>query len=676
MRGMDEQGERRASRAGEHKDWWSQLYSADASDTGRSRAGDTVDDRFDSVARTVGVEPSAPTPASGAHSEPGHPRSGHPRSGHPEAAGNPGVGSAAPEGARGEDSPGEVPEPSAPASVSAPAWDGPPADDAAPRGTASGGTASSGTATPSGGPPEPGESGEPGEPRGSSELSEPSGQGPSSAAGSPSQPDQPYQPYQPGQPGRSGPLDQRAQARQAGAGEGGDPRVDRLTTSLTVPESARLPRQPGDERHEGERPEGERYEGEGAESEERRTPESSEPVALPVADPDALFELAPDTVLDGGDYGTLTVRAVSLRGEAARAAGEPRRDALLTARFGSGENALLMVAVAAGADGSASGHRAARDICYSLGEAIGRSHARLAEDIVAGRRGALKSGLNRLTDRGYGKLRSQAAALGLSPQDYTAHLRCLLLPADPRSQIRVFFGVGEGGLFRLRDGEWQDIEPASAPALATSAAGGVEPSAPVSDPRHTMALGINVQASHAAATERPDGAPETSTTGASGGPAPSSDSPASPTSPASADSRPTSASGQPSVADPAAAQAEGALDGAGLRERDGVSDTSRSAPGGTVPEMRAEMPEATAVAEAEPEPFRFRASIAQPGDTLLMCGPGLAEPLRGEREFADELAERWADGAAVPDFAGFLADVRRGVPGHPGDRTAVAVWEG
>ncbi|NEE40980.1 protein phosphatase 2C domain-containing protein, partial [Streptomyces sp. SID7982] len=76
-------------------------------------------------------------------------------------------------------------------------------------------------------------------------------------------------------------------------------------------------------------------------------------------------------------------------------------------------------------------------------------HLRLSEDIRAGRRGDLKSGLHRLTDRTYGKLRARAAELGVEPDAYTASLRCLLLSADPDCRTRVFFGVGSGGLFRL-----------------------------------------------------------------------------------------------------------------------------------------------------------------------------------------------------------------------------------
>ncbi|MER6979453.1 hypothetical protein ABT317_21305, partial [Streptomyces carpinensis] len=65
----------------------------------------------------------------------------------------------------------------------------------------------------------------------------------------------------------------------------------------------------------------------------------AEPTALPVVDPDELDDLTPDTVLDGARYGACTLRAVSIRGDSPRYRGEPRRDALLTARFGQGEQA-------------------------------------------------------------------------------------------------------------------------------------------------------------------------------------------------------------------------------------------------------------------------------------------------------------------------------------------------
>ncbi|GGN94635.1 hypothetical protein GCM10011579_094320 [Streptomyces albiflavescens] len=306
----------------------------------------------------------------------------------------------------------------------------------------------------------------------------------------------------------------------------------------------------------------------------------AEPTALPPADPDDLDDLVADTVLDGARYGTSTLRAVSVRGDSARYRGEPRRDSLLTARFGTGEQALVLVAMATGARATPGAHRAAAEVCQWIGRAVGRSHARLTEDIRAARRGDLKSGLHRLTDRSLGKLRASAAEQGIEPEEYTAGLRCLLLPADPGCRTRVFFGVGEGGLFRLRDGEWQDIEPRVSEATGEAVVGfGSLPHETPEGDRLTMDLGITT--------------------------------PPSPYEPAPAPPR---------------------------------------------------------------DPFRFRASVARPGDTLLLCTGGLAEPLRGEPELAEHLTRRWS-AAEPPGLAAFLADTSVRVKGYADDRTAAAVWE-
>ncbi|WP_322940377.1 protein phosphatase 2C domain-containing protein [Actinacidiphila paucisporea] len=266
---------------------------------------------------------------------------------------------------------------------------------------------------------------------------------------------------------------------------------------------------------------------------------AAEPTAWPEADPDGLDGLVADTVLDGAEYGGLTVRTVSVRGDSARYRGQPRRDALLTARFGTGDDALLLVAMASGARAADDAHRAAQDAVRWIAGAVGRSRERLAQDMRAARRGSLKSGLHRLTDRCYGRLRARGEDLGLDEGAYTASLRCLLLPADPACPVRLFFGVGDGGLFRIRAGDWQDLDLA------------------------------------------PDG---------------------------------------------------------------------------------------TAV------PFRFRATVAQPGDALVMCSAGLAEPLRGEPALAAHLAERWG-GGRVPGLAAYLADTQTRVKGYADDRTAVTVWD-
>ncbi|MEU1474048.1 protein phosphatase 2C domain-containing protein [Streptomyces sp. NPDC005760] len=305
----------------------------------------------------------------------------------------------------------------------------------------------------------------------------------------------------------------------------------------------------------------------------------AEPTALPPADPDELDDLVADTVLDGARYGACTLRAVSVRGDSARFRGEPRRDSLLTARFGTGDQALILVAMATGARATPGAHRAAAEACHWIGRAVGRSHARLAQDIGAARRGDLKSGLHRLTDRSLGKLRASAVEQGIDPEEYAATLRCLLLPADPDCRVRVFFGVGAGGLFRLRDGEWHDIEPRITDVTGEPVVGfGSLPSETPDGDRLTMDLGI---------------------------PTP------------------------PSPYEPAP--------------------------------------------EPPREAFRFRASVARPGDTLLMCTGGLADPLRGEPELCDYLTGRWS--GPPPGLAAFLADSQVRVKGYADDRTAAAVWE-
>ncbi|MDF6018010.1 protein phosphatase 2C domain-containing protein [Streptomyces sp. JH34] len=299
----------------------------------------------------------------------------------------------------------------------------------------------------------------------------------------------------------------------------------------------------------------------------------AEPAALPESGPDALDALVPDTVLDGARYGTYTLRAASVRGDSARFRGEPRRDALLTARFGAGDGALVLVAVAGGVRGAGKGPPAAADACRWIGAAVARSHARLSDDIRAGRRGDLKSGLHRLTDRTYGKLRARAAELGLEPSAYTTGLRCLLLSADPECRTRVFFGIGPGGVLRLRDGAWQDLDP------VVPATGGAADEQGADGDRLTMDLQVTTSPSRHAASAPP----------------------------------------------PA-------------------------------------------------EPFRFRASVARPGDTLLLCGNGLAEPMRGEPELAGELARRWSTGSP-PGLPAYLADIQIRTKGYADDRTGAAVWE-
>lgn len=570
---MSDQGEQQGPPTGEHPDWWARLYDAEATDTGRTRARDTLDDRFHSVFDAVNPAPE-PAVAAGEAAPQREPQAAPPAP-EPEPAPASGPTSGPASGPTDAPTPGRV-APTARgerrASLDEPALlDGPepapgprprPRPTAVPEPRADGGVG-----------PGPGRGPE-SEPRADAERGPESARGPESESA-------PVSPLAPRLPPRNAPppAPEPVSVAESSPGAVPSPGPEFVSGDEDVSSSgveAVSVSEPGPVSE----PEPETEPASGAEAE-------VEPGVLPVADPGALGELVPDTALDGARYGACTLRAVSVRGEAARRAGMLRGDALLMARFGAGESALLLVAVAAGSRTGPGAHRAAREACQSIGGAVGRSHARLAEDIVAGRGEALKSGLHRLTDRTLGKLRSQAAALGLDPEQHTADLRCLLLPADPQCRTRVFFGTGGGGLFRLRDGVWEDIEPRVCPVVGY---GGEPEPRPTATPVPTM--------------------------------------------------------------DPMAKAAA---------ERDGFTEGARAEP-------------------VRSRPFRFRASVAQPGDALMVCAAGVAEPMREGTGFAEALAERWAPspGSPVqepPGLAAYLTALQPPLKGHEADRTAATVWE-
>ncbi|MET7698405.1 protein phosphatase 2C domain-containing protein [Streptomyces sp. NPDC005485] len=546
---MSQQGERPT---GHQDDWWGQLYDDSTEDTGPAAAADSLEDRFASALGTVDPQSDPepePVPA---------PRSG--AADGPRAPDRPGVrdrpGTQDRPGMRDRDLP---PPPEQPPAV--PEQGGPPRQrpDAGPRNGAAGSPPASPGNTGLVRQPAPWEAPPVAAPGPATFPPGPTPPGfraaePADRAFTEPPPQPPHPPTSPVSPAWTA----FAEGDSALLADGSQPDQDE------VPDAPAVPRRPPVVDYVGSGP----------------PTYDAEPTALPSADPDELDDLVADTVLDGARYGTSTLRAASVRGDSARYRGEPRRDSMLTARFGSGEQALVLVAMATGARATPGAHRAAAEACQWIGRAVGRSHARLAEDLRAARRGDLKSGLHRLTDRSLGKLRASAAEQGIEPEEYTASLRCLLLPADPECRTRVFFGIGTGGLFRLRDGEWQDIEPRVAEATGEAVVGfGSLPHETPDGDRLTMDLGITTP---------------------------------------------------PSPYEPAP-----------------------------------EPPRA---------PFRFRASVARPGDTLLLCTGGLAEPLRGAPELAEHLTARWSAGQP-PGLAAFLADTQVRVKGYADDRTAAAVWE-
>jgi len=275
-----------------------------------------------------------------------------------------------------------------------------------------------------------------------------------------------------------------------------------------------------------------------------------EPTALPLADPDLLGALVPDTVLDGARYGTMTLRATSVRGDSARYRGENRADRLLTARFGEGADALLVVVIATPA--ASDEPSVAEDACRQLAAAIGRSRAELLGDLRTGAQENLRYGLQRLTARATVRLRGAYAGPGVADPgaENSGALHALIAPLDPTSRLRAGFGVGPGTLLLLGDAAWYDAY-----------------------------AGRRLAQPQASTEPKPD------------------------------DGR-----------------------------------------------------------------FRFRVVVPEPGDVLLLCSDGLAQPLREEPAVSDFLADHWAQ-PHPPGTVDFLRHVQVRAKGYAADRTAVALWE-
>ncbi|WP_035850473.1 protein phosphatase 2C domain-containing protein [Kitasatospora azatica] len=75
----------------------------------------------------------------------------------------------------------------------------------------------------------------------------------------------------------------------------------------------------------------------------------------------------------------------------------------------------------------------------------------------------------------------------------------------------------------------------------------------------------------------------------------------------------------------------------------------------------------------EPRPFRFRLVPTTPGDILLLCSPGLAEPIAEEPAVAHFLATHWSH-PHPPGSVDFLRQVQVRAKGFADDRTAAALW--
>ncbi|MFE1884657.1 protein phosphatase 2C domain-containing protein [Streptomyces diastatochromogenes] len=179
-----------------------------------------------------------------------------------------------------------------------------------------------------------------------------------------------------------------------------------------------------------------------------------EPQGVPAVRPDPTAALIPDMVVDGAAYGSLTVRAASVRGDSHRYQGEPRQDSLAVTRIGRAGDELLLLAVADGVGSAARSHVGSREACRLMATSLDDHAAELA----AALREADEARFAELADdavRGVATLLAHhAQERGDDPAAYATTLRVLLVPLDPAVSVRGFLAVGDGGTALLRDGRW------------------------------------------------------------------------------------------------------------------------------------------------------------------------------------------------------------------------------
>lgn len=181
-------------------------------------------------------------------------------------------------------------------------------------------------------------------------------------------------------------------------------------------------------------------------------------------DGDKFAAFSPAVLLDGARLGRLTVRAASVRGDSHNWEGSCRQDAMAVTRIGPPGAEMLLLAVADGVGSALYSHvgsyRFSRLAAVHLDQEAESIHAALcarAEDelrllatkAVAGAAAELRSAW---AQSAHHKPRPYA------DEDYATTLQVLLIPTDPGIRERVLCSVGDGGLFVLREGRWEQGE--------------------------------------------------------------------------------------------------------------------------------------------------------------------------------------------------------------------------
>ncbi|WP_151482960.1 protein phosphatase 2C domain-containing protein [Streptomyces albicerus] len=180
-----------------------------------------------------------------------------------------------------------------------------------------------------------------------------------------------------------------------------------------------------------------------------------EPRGVPAVRHDPTAALIPDMVVDGAAYGSLTVRAASVRGDSHRYQSEPRQDSLAVALIGApGPEGLLLLAVADGVGSAARSHVGSQEACRLAAIHLDTVSAELGAALRAGD----QSRFAELVDAAVGRvgtlLTHHSYERGDDPAAYATTLRALLVPLDPEIRTRGFLAVGDGGTALLRDAQW------------------------------------------------------------------------------------------------------------------------------------------------------------------------------------------------------------------------------
>ncbi|MEE1828934.1 PP2C family serine/threonine-protein phosphatase [Streptomyces sp. BE20] len=179
-----------------------------------------------------------------------------------------------------------------------------------------------------------------------------------------------------------------------------------------------------------------------------------EPTGIADVGADLYAGTLPDTVVDGGTFGPVTVRAASVRGDSHRYRGECRQDAVLVTRAGD----LLLLAVADGVGSQQHSQRGSNGVLRLLARQVAHKAETLLACLRIGAEADFAVLMGQMVAAVAGELAKDAGQWGLDPKSYATTLRALLVPADADVAARGFVSVGDGGLLRLREGGWTNCE--------------------------------------------------------------------------------------------------------------------------------------------------------------------------------------------------------------------------